>query len=60
LDQCEKCRDGTGWPSVKVVRRLQALFYKASGSAIAAASPDAVWRIVTQIGGENRYLKTHT
>ena len=30
--------------------------YKASGSAVTAASPGAVWEIVTQIGGENRYF----
>jgi uncharacterized protein YbjT (DUF2867 family) len=28
---------------------------KASGSAIANASPAAVWRVVTAIGGDNRY-----
>jgi len=28
---------------------------KASGSAVANASPSAVWRVVTAIGGDNRY-----
>jgi uncharacterized protein YbjT (DUF2867 family) len=29
---------------------------KASGSAVADASPDALWRVVTSIGGDNRYF----
>jgi len=34
----------------------RAFTYKASGSAVTAAAPEAVWNVVTQIGGENRYF----
>lgn len=38
------------------IEQYQDFTYKASGSAVAAASPDAVWNVVRQIGGENRYF----
>lgn len=34
----------------------RAFTYKASGSAVTAAAPEAIWNVVTQIGGENRYF----
>jgi len=34
----------------------RAFTYKASGSAVTAATPQAVWDVVTQIGGDNRYF----
>ncbi len=38
--------------------RMDYAYYakRASGSAFASASPDAVWRVVSRIGGENRYF----
>jgi uncharacterized protein YbjT (DUF2867 family) len=38
--------------------RIDHAFYakRASGSAVAAATPASVWRIVSSIGGENRYF----
>lgn len=39
-------------------RRLEHAYYakRASGSAETAASPEAVWRVIESVGGENRYF----